>query len=88
MEASADTRRVVRFGIFELDSQSGELRRRGLKVRLPEQSFQILRLLIDRPKEVVTREELRQRIWTTDMFVDFDVGLNSAMRKLREALAL
>jgi TolB-like protein/DNA-binding winged helix-turn-helix (wHTH) protein/Flp pilus assembly protein TadD len=84
MEAS--TARVVRFGIFELDAQSGELRRRGLKIRLPAQSFQILQLLLERRGEMVTREELRQRLWTSDTSVDFDVGVNNAVRKLREAL--
>lgn len=77
---------VVRFGVFELDTQSGELRRRGLKIRLPDQSFQILRLLLSRAGEVVTREELRHALWTSETFVDFEVGLNSAIRKLREAL--
>lgn len=77
---------MIRFGIFELDDQSGKLRRHGLKVRLPEQSFQILRLLLDRPDEVVTREELRQLLWASDTSVDFDAGLNSAIRKLRDAL--
>src|SRR5687767_1164068 len=77
---------VVRFGVFELDVRSGELRRHGLKIRLPHQSFQILRLLLTRPGEVVTRHELRDALWTSDTFVDFDVGLNSAVRKLREAL--
>lgn len=77
---------VIRFGIFELDDQSGELRRQGLKVRLPEQSFQILRMLLDRPNDVVTRDELRQRLWASDTSVDFDAGLNSTIRKLREAL--
>ena len=80
------TARVFRFGVFELDVQSGELRRHGLKIRLPDQSFQILRILLDRPGEVVTREELQQRLWTSDTFVDFDDGLNSAIRKLRDAL--
>src|SRR5262245_58539060 len=78
--------RVFRFGIFELDTQSGELRRHGQKVRLPDQAFQILQRLLDCPGEVVTREELRRELWTPDTFVDFDVGLNSAIRKLREAL--
>jgi len=78
--------RVFRFGVFELDSQSGELRRHGLKIRLPDQSFQILQELLSRPGEVVTREDLRRQLWTSDTFVDFDVGLNSAIRKLREAL--
>ena len=86
MEASTATARVLRFGIFELDTQSGELRRHGQKIRLPDQSFQILRLLLDRSGEVVTREELRKHLWTSETFVDFDVGLNSAIRKLREAL--
>jgi TolB-like protein/DNA-binding winged helix-turn-helix (wHTH) protein/Tfp pilus assembly protein PilF len=86
MGISTPPARVIRFGIFELDAESGELRRHGLKVRLPDQAFQILRLLLARPGEVVTREEVRQRLWTSDTFVDFDVGLNSAIRKLREAL--
>ena len=86
MEAPTAAARVLRFGIFELDVQSGELRRHGLKVRLPDQAFQILRLLLARPGDVVTREELRQQLWTSDTFVDFDLGLNSAVRKLREAL--
>jgi TolB-like protein/DNA-binding winged helix-turn-helix (wHTH) protein len=77
---------VFRFGVFELDTLSGELRRHGLKIRLPEQSFQILRALLMRPGEVVAREELRQILWPEDTFVDFEVGLNSAVWKLREAL--
>ena len=78
--------RVHRFGVFELDTDSGELRRHGLKIRLPEQSFQILKLLLSRPGVVVTRDELKQVLWTSDTFVDFEVGLNSAVRKLRDAL--
>jgi TolB-like protein/DNA-binding winged helix-turn-helix (wHTH) protein/Tfp pilus assembly protein PilF len=77
---------VVRFGVFELNRLSGELRRHGLKIRLPDQSFQVLKLLLSRPGDVVTREELRGVLWTADTFVDFEVGLNSAVRKLREAL--
>lgn len=77
---------VFRFGVFELDTESGELRRHGLKIRLPDQSFQILKVLLRRPGEVVTREELQRVLWTSDTFVDFEVGLNSAVRKLREAL--
>ena len=77
---------LVRFGAFELDTRSGELRRHGLKIRLPEQSFQILRTLLMRPGDVVTREELKQVLWPAETFVDFEVGLNSAVRKLREAL--
>jgi DNA-binding winged helix-turn-helix (wHTH) protein len=77
---------VLRFGVFELDIDSGELRRHGLKIRLPDQSFQILKGLLSRPGEVVTREELRRVLWSSDTFVEFEVGLNSAVRKLREAL--
>ena len=78
---------VIHFGVFELDAQSAKLRgAHGLKIRLPDQSFQILRRLLDRPGEVVTREELRQQLWGLETSVDFDVGLNSAIRKLREAL--
>ena len=78
---------MVRFADFEVDSRSGELRKSGGRVRLPEQSFQILALLLDRAGEVVTREELHQRLWPAGTFVDFDAGLNNAIRKLREALA-
>src|SRR6185295_3065059 len=77
---------IVRFGAFELDARSGELRKEGLKVRLPGQSCQILELLIERAGEVVTREALQQRLWCTDTFVDFDAGLNNAIKKLRDAL--
>ena len=77
---------VFRFGVFELDTTSGELRRHGLKIRLPDQCFQILKVLLSRPGEVVTRDELRHVLWAADTFVDFEVGLNSAVRKLREAL--
>ncbi len=84
MEAA---RQTYRFGDFEFDSTSGELRKDGLKVRLQEQPFQILTLLLKRPGEVVTREEVRQALWPGDTFVDFDVGLNSAVKRLRDALS-
>jgi TolB-like protein/DNA-binding winged helix-turn-helix (wHTH) protein/Tfp pilus assembly protein PilF len=80
------TRQPVRFGVFEIDTRSGELRKEGLKIRLPGQSFQILELLVERRGELVTREELRQRVWRTETFVDFDAGLNNAIKKLRDAL--
>lgn len=76
----------IRFGIFELDPESGELRKQGLKVRLQEQPFQILQILLEHPGKVVTREELQQRIWPSDTFVDFDHGVYNAVQKLREAL--
>ena len=78
---------VVRFAEFELDLRTAELRKRGLRLRLQEQSFQVLAMLVARPGELVTREELRQKLWPADTFVDFDHGLNAAVNKLREALS-
>ncbi len=80
------TRAVVRFGAFELDQDAGELRRDGTKVRLQEQPLQILQILLEQPGKVVAREELRKRIWPSDTFVDFDHGINNAIKRLREAL--
>src|ERR1700690_889043 len=77
---------VLRFGTFELDLRSGELRKQGLRVKLQEQPFRVLAVLLRRPGEVVNREELRSQIWPADTFVDFDNGLNTAINKLREAL--
>src|SRR5262245_19992407 len=79
-------RTLIRFGLFEVDLSAGVLRREGRKVRLQEQPFQILTLLLERSGEVVTREELRQKLWQQDTFVDYDAGLNTAIRKLREGL--
>jgi TolB-like protein/DNA-binding winged helix-turn-helix (wHTH) protein len=79
-------RAPIRFGVFELDPESGELRKQGLKVRLQEQPFQILQILLEQPGKLVTREELQQRVWPADTFVDFDQGLYNATKKLREAL--
>jgi Tol biopolymer transport system component/DNA-binding winged helix-turn-helix (wHTH) protein len=78
--------RIVRFGRFDLDLKARELRRDGLKVRLQDQPFHVLALLLEQPGEVVTREELRERLWSGDTFVDFERGLNNAVRRLREAL--
>lgn len=75
-----------RFGVFEVDLRGGELRRNGSRVKLQEQPFQILALLLERPGEVVTREELRHRLWPADTFVDFDHSLNAAIKRLRDAL--
>jgi DNA-binding winged helix-turn-helix (wHTH) protein/tetratricopeptide (TPR) repeat protein len=86
MDTSLVSARVFRFGIFELDAASGELRKRGIKVRLSDQPLQILRILLSRPGQLVTRQDLRQELWGKDTFVDFDVALNSAVRKLRDAL--
>ena len=78
--------RVIRFGSFEADLAAGELRKNGRKVRLQEQPFQLLALLLEQPGEVVTREMLRQKLWPADTFVDFDHSLNTAVKKVREAL--
>lgn len=78
--------RVVRFGIFEANLSLGELRKNGAKIRLQEQPFQVLAILLERPGDVVTREELRTRLWNAETFVDFDHSLNTAINKLRDAL--
>jgi cholera toxin transcriptional activator len=79
-------RRIVRFGLFEADLLAGELRKSGLRIRIQEQPFQVLTLLLERPGEVVTREQLREKLWPADTFVDFDHSLNTAINKIREAL--
>src|SRR3984957_12423115 len=76
----------VRFGIFEADLRAGELRRSGVKVRIQDLPFRALTVLLSRPGEVVSRDELRQTLWPEDVFVDFDQGISSAIRRLREAL--
>jgi DNA-binding winged helix-turn-helix (wHTH) protein len=77
---------LYRFGRFELDTRSGELRRNGYRVRLQEQPRRILLLLVEHAGDIVTREELHRTLWPADTFVDFDIGLNAAIRKLRIAL--
>src|ERR1700726_1615111 len=77
---------IVRFGIFEANLETGELRRNGARVKLQDQPFQLLALLLARPGEIVTREELRSQLWSDDTFVDFDHGLNAAIKRLRDAL--
>lgn len=79
--------RVFRFAAFEVDIRAGELRKHGLRIKLQDQPFQVLVMLLARRGDVVTREELRQRLWSSDTFVDFDHSLNTAINKLREALA-
>jgi cholera toxin transcriptional activator len=86
MPVPQNNRRVARFGVFELDLSAGELRKNGAKLRLQGQPFQVLALLLERAGGVVTREELRQSLWPSDTFVDFDHSLNTAINKVREAL--
>jgi DNA-binding winged helix-turn-helix (wHTH) protein len=86
MSSPSPHRDVVRFGIFELDLMTGELHKAGLRVRLQEQAFRVLAMLVERPGELVTHEELRIRIWPEAVFVDFEHGLHKAVNKLRRAL--
>ena len=86
MEATARTRRT-RFGAFEVDLRSGEVYKHGIRLKLQDQPFQVLALLLEHSGDVVTREELRQKLWPGDTFVDFDTGLNSAIKKLRDVLS-
>ena len=76
----------MRFGTFEADLATRELRKSGVRIKLQSQPFEILVMLLERPAELVTREELQQRLWPTDTFVDFDHGVNAAINRLREAL--
>src|SRR6266705_5300240 len=77
---------VVRFATFQVDLRSGELRKQGVKIKLQEQPFRVLTVLLQRPGEVVTRDELRNQNWPPDTFVDFENSLNTAINKLRDAL--
>ena len=86
MESDNHANRLVRFGVFEADLETGELRERGRKVRLQEKPFQTLALLLEKAGDVVTREELREHLWPADTFVEFDANLNTAVKRLREAL--
>ena len=86
MASPAAVARIVRFGVFEVDLKACELRKQGLRLKLPEQPFQVLVVLLENPGEIITREELRNRLWPGDTFVDFDHGLNNAVMRLREVL--
>jgi cholera toxin transcriptional activator len=78
--------KLLRFGVFEVDRAAGELRKQGVRIRLQEQPFQVLTALVENAGRVVTRDDLRQKIWPADTFVDFDHSLNTAVNKIREAL--
>ena len=86
MSTSNPLRAIFRFGAFEVDSRTGELRKNGMRIRCQEQPLQVLVALLERPGELLTREELRQRVWPEDTFVDFDHALNTAVKKIRAAL--
>ena len=86
MDSASSQPRVVRFGPFEANLHTQELRKHGIRLRLPNQSFLVLSVLLERPGQMVTREELRSRLWPSDTFVEYDQGLNAAVNRLREAL--
>jgi TolB-like protein/DNA-binding winged helix-turn-helix (wHTH) protein/Tfp pilus assembly protein PilF len=86
MPSSPPPVRLVRFGIFEADFQAGELRKAGVRIKLQDQPLQILAMLVEHPEELVTREEIRQKLWPGDTFIDFDHGLNNAINRLRDAI--
>ena len=86
MPTQETTRRLVQFGVFELDLQRAELRKKGVKVKLQEQPLKVLHLLLEKPGEIVSRERLRTHIWPANTFVEFDQGLYSAIARLRDAL--
>ena len=86
MKPSSSVPQALRFGVFELDPRAGELRKKGMKIRLQGQPVEILLMLLQRPGEIVTREELQKKLWPADTFVDFEQGLNNAMNRLRVAL--
>ena len=85
-DISRDSPRLIRFGVFELDVRSGELRRSGARLSLQQQPLQLLAVFLERPGKLVTREELRKRLWPDDTFVDFEHGLNAAVKRLRDTL--
>jgi DNA-binding winged helix-turn-helix (wHTH) protein/Tfp pilus assembly protein PilF len=86
MVMSRESHTLVRFGVFEADLLAGDLRKKGVKVKIQELPFRTLKLLLSRPNEVVTREEFREALWPKDIFVDFDRGISSAIKRLRDAL--
>ena len=86
MQAPSPPADTVHFGVFQLDLKARELHKAGVKVKLQDQPFRVLALLLERAGQVVTREELRQRVWPTDVYVAFDQGLNNAIKKVRDAL--
>ena len=81
------TSRTASFGPYALDLRSGELRKFGVRVKMGEQPFQILHMLLESPGEMVSREDLRAKLWADETFVDFDHGLNSAIQRLRDCLS-
>src|SRR6267142_2897524 len=86
MAAIPSQPRVVKFGVFEVDLQAGEVRKAGMRQKLAGQPFQVLQALLEHPQEIVTREELRERIWPGNAFIDYELALKKAVNRLRELL--
>jgi len=86
MSSRSNAQRVIRFGLFEVDFSAGELRKQHRNIKLQEQPLQVLELLLSRPGDVLTREELQRALWPADTFVEFDQGVNTAIKKIRLAL--
>ncbi len=86
MSSSSAERRIYRFSTFEVDAQAGEVRKQGIRIRVQDQPLKLLIALLERPGELLTREELHQRLWSDEIFVDFEHGLNAAVTRLRQAL--
>src|SRR6202140_5010258 len=86
MEKVCPSQETIRFGGFEVDLRIGEVRKHGFKIRLQDQPFHVLQILLEHPGELVAREELQRQIWPADTFVDFEKGLNNAIKRLRDAL--
>src|SRR5215472_4390071 len=86
MQTTSSSTDSFQFGVFRLDLKAGELHKAGIRVKLQDQPFRVLALLVERAGQLVTREDLRQRVWPSNVYVDFDQGLNNAIKKVREAL--
>jgi DNA-binding winged helix-turn-helix (wHTH) protein len=86
MHETSPLTHVLRFGVFEADLHIGELRKQGLKIKLHGQPMEVLGMLLEHPGELVTREEIQKRLWAANTFIDFEHSLNTAIKKLREAL--
>ena len=86
MESASDDRRIFSFSVFELDTLTGELRKSGMRLKLAGHPVQVLQLLLEHPNELVSREELRRRIWSESTYVDYDLALKKAVSRLRDAL--
>jgi TolB-like protein/DNA-binding winged helix-turn-helix (wHTH) protein/Flp pilus assembly protein TadD len=87
MASPAANPQIIRFGAYEVDLRTGELRKHGLRIKLQDQPFQILAMLLERPAELLTREQIKERLWPAETFVDFDHSVNTAIRRLRDALS-